>query len=307
MSKEKNNPSKPLLTHLEKVYWPDEGYTKGDLIHYYQTIAPFILPYLKDRPETLRRFPDGIEGEEFYQKNVDDRLPEWMPTAPVRHQDKEYHYLMISDIDSLLYTINLGCIDLNPFNSRIQHLNYPDYLVIDLDPENIEFDAVIETALTFHALFNEYEIPCYCKTSGATGLHLYVPTGAKYTYEQVKWLAELLAHQVLERLPKITSLERSPSKRQKKVYLDYLQNNFGQTMAAPYSVRPRPHAPVSTPLEWSEVKPGLDPTSFTMITMPKRLEKKGDLFLPVLKKGIDLTALLKRWEKEDFGKFIPAR
>lgn len=289
-----NADSKLTLTNLNKIYWPQEGYTKGDLIEYYRNIAPYILPYLKDRPQTLHRFPNGIEEEGFYQKNVGDQLPAWMPTHLVHHQEKDTRYLIVSDSDTLLFTINLGCIDLNPFNSRIQNLNNPDYLVIDLDPENIAFEAVIETAATFHEVFSYYDIPCYCKTSGASGMHIYVPVGASYTYDQVKRLAELFAHLVFQRLPKITSLERSPSKRQGKVYLDYLQNNFGQTVAAPYSIRPLPQAPVSTPLDWSEVKSGIEPTSFTIKNILQRVKKKGDLFSGVLKKGINLSAILKK-------------
>lgn len=289
-----NRQNEPPLTHLDKIFWPKEQYTKGDLINYYRQMAPYILPYLKDRPQSLHRFPNGIESEGFFHKNIDKGVPEWVPHCAIKHDDKDYQYLMISDVKSLLFAINLGCIDLNPFNSRIQHLNYPDYMVLDLDPEKVPFDKVIETAQTIHELLSSHDIPNYCKTSGATGLHIYLPLGARYPYEHIKQFAELLSLMIHDRLPNITSVVRSPAKRQRKVYLDYLQNHLGQTVAAPYCVRPRPGAPVSTPLEWSEVKHGLDPTSFNMKTIFSRLKKKGDIFLPVLGKGISLLRCLKK-------------
>lgn len=297
--KQKKSTSKELesqltLTHLDKIYWPKEKYTKGDLIEYYRKIAPYILPYLKDRPQSLRRFPNGIEQPGFFHKNMGDKLPDWLTTVPVKHSNEEIHYLLIQDMASLLYAVNLGCIDLNPFNSRVQHLNNPDYLILDLDPVKVDFKDVIETAQTIHEVLSTHDIPSYCKTSGGRGLHILLPLGARYSYEQAKQFAELIAVMVHERLPRITSIERSPSKRQGRVYLDYLQNNFGQTIAAPYCVRPKPLAPISTPLEWSEVKPGLDPTDFTIKNFLQRVKKKGDLFKPVLGKGIDLSKCLKK-------------
>lgn len=283
-----------LITNLDKVYWPEEGYTKGDLLEYYRKMAPFILPFLKDRPQTLHRFPNGIQSEGFYQKNIDGNAPEWVPTCVVKHREGENRYLLISNLESLLFAVNLGCIDLNPFNSRIQYLDYPDYLIIDLDPRGIAFKAVIETAQVYHELLESNDIPSFCKTSGATGLHIYIPLEAKYTYEQTKQFAELLAHIVHAKLPRITSIERNPSKRKKKVYLDYLQNNFGQTMAAAYSVRPRLKAPVSMPLKWSEVKSGLDPSEFHIKNAFKYVSKRGNIFLPILGKGIDLLSCLNR-------------
>ena len=287
----KTSPS--TFTNLDKIYFPKDGYTKGDLLHYYEEIAPFLLPYLKNRPQTLHRFPNGIHAQGFYQKNIDENFPAWLPRHTVQHKDSEHIYLMIPDKKTLLYAANLGCIEFNPFNSRIQALENPDYMILDLDPEAIPFAAVIETALALHDLLDTYKIPHYCKTSGATGLHIYVPMGAKYTYEQVKLFAQIIVTIAHKKLPKITSLERSPAKRQKKVYLDYLQNNFGQTVASPYSVRPRDHAPVSTPLDWAEVKPGLEPTDFTIKNILQRLKKTGDLFKAVLKKGINLELALK--------------
>lgn len=280
-----------VLTHLDKIYWPDEGYTKGNLIHYYQQVAPLILPYLKDRPETLRRYPHGIAGTSFYQKKA-EHVPDWVRTETIQHENHTVDYILIEDEQSLLYVVNLGCVDLNPFNSRLQSLYYPDYLVIDLDPENVEYDQVIEVAQVIHHLLDKWKLLHVCKTSGATGMHIYLPMGAQYTFEEVNQFAQLIVHLVHQQIPDLTSLERSPSKRQQKVYLDYLQNNFAQTVVAPYSVRPRPGAPVSTPLKWSEVKAGLKPTDFTIETVLKRFKKVGDLFQPVLGKGIDLRSVL---------------
>ena len=287
----------PLFTHTDKIFWPKEGYTKGDLLAYYDSVSKYILPYLKNRPESLLRYPNGIEEEGFFQKNVDKGIPDWVETIKVKHGDKEINYLLIQDKKSLLFAVNLGCIDFNPFNSTIKHLENPDYLILDLDPEAISFDAVVETARMLHELLDEMGISSYPKTSGATGMHLYIPLAAKYSYEQVKQFAELLAYKGHERLPTITSVERLPKKRQKRVYIDFLQNNFGQTLAAPYSVRPRPGAPVSTPLDWSEVKKGLDPLDFNIKNTLKRIEKKGDLFLPVLGKGINIEKILSKHSK----------
>lgn len=279
------------LTHLDKLYWPKEGYTKGDLIDYYKQVSPLILPYLKDRPETLRRYPNGIEETSFYQKEL-FHAPAWIRTESIHHEERKIRYLVIDDEESLLYAINLGCIDLNPFNSRIQSLHQPDYLIMDLDPEDISFDHVLEVAQAMHHILDSWNVPNLCKTSGSRGLHIYLPLGGQYNYDEARQFGNLIAHMVHQTLPKITSIERSPRKRQKKVYLDYLQNRFGQTMAAPYSVRPKPYAPVSTPLQWSEVKAGLQPTDFTINNVVERFKKLGDLFQPVLGKGIDLKKTL---------------
>jgi bifunctional non-homologous end joining protein LigD len=285
----------PQLTHLNKIYWPDDHITKGRLIEYYDQIAPLILPYLKDRPESLNRFPDGITGESFYQKDMAGKAPKWARTLVI-HSDSEnrdLEYLLCQDKDTLLYMVNLGCIDFNPWNSRTTSLEKPDWCVIDLDPEAVGFDVVVKTARAVHNVLEELNIESYPKTSGATGLHIYIPTGARYSYDQVKMFAELIAQLVHSRVPDITSIERSPAKRQGKVYLDYLQNRHGQTLAAPYSVRPRPHATVSTPLHWDEVAAGLTPNLFTIANAPDRFSKMGDLWKPVLGRGIDLAAILK--------------
>jgi bifunctional non-homologous end joining protein LigD len=283
------------LTNLNKVYWPQEKFTKRDLVTYYYEIAPFILPYLKDRPQSLNRHPNGIHGESFYQKDIEHH-PEWVKTVPVRSesQDKEIRFLLCQDAATLVYMANLGCIEINPWSSRLGMLEQPDFFVIDLDPGDIAFDAVVEAALAVRKVLDAAGAESYCKTSGKTGLHVYVPLGGCCTYEQARQFAEIIARLAHRELPKITSLERNPAKRQKKVYLDFLQNRRGQTLAAPYSVRPHPGATVSTPLRWEEVQRGLDPSQFTIRTIRERLEKTADLWTPVLSGTIDLVKCLQR-------------
>lgn len=285
-----------FITNTDKLYWTKEKISKGDLLSYYESVAPYLLPYLKDRPETLKRYPNGISEPSFFQKNV-EKHPDWLETVPIEHHDRTVHYLLIQDVRSLLFAVNLGSIEIHPWFSRVQHLENPDFLIFDLDPEAIAFDAVVETAQAIHALLTEIKVPCFCKTSGGRGLHIGVPLNARYTYEQAKQFALLIATLVHQRLPRITSLERSPKKRQKKVYIDCFQNNIGQTLAAPYSVRAKPGAPVSTPLEWSEVKKGLNPLDYNLVSTLARLKKKGDILKPLLKKGVDLEKALKRLEK----------
>lgn len=285
------------LTNLEKFYWPREKITKGDLVSYYREVAPVILPHLKDRPESLHRHPSGINGESFFQKNVDHMPPHWVKAVEIYSESNagNIRYLLCQDEATLVYMTNLGCIELNPWLSRVGHLEEPDYVLLDLDPEGIGFDKVIEAAQILRKTLDKLGVESYVKTSGATGLHILVPLGARYDYEQAKRFAEMVMNMVHLKLPKTTSVERKPEKRQKRIYLDFLQNRKGQTMAAPYCVRPRTGAPVSAPLEWKEVKRGLDPMKFTIKTMAKRLEKKGDLWAGLLKaRGVDLRAILRR-------------
>ena len=288
------------LTNLDKVYWPKEKYTKGDLIDYYRKISKYILPYLTDRPQSMNRHPGGIKGPNFFQKNVDKQnVPKWIKTKSIysEHNQGKINYLLCQDEATLVYMANLGCIEINPWSSRIKNEDKPDYLVIDLDPEDISFDNVVLVAQSVHKLLDSIGVKNYCKTSGATGLHVYVPLGAKYDYDQAKEFAHLVAILVNRKLPNITSVERMPKKRQKRVYLDFLQNRKGQTLAAPYSVRPKPGATVSTPLAWSEVRAGLDPGKFTIKTIFTRLNRKKDLFKPVLGPGVNLNQALKKLEK----------
>jgi bifunctional non-homologous end joining protein LigD len=287
------------ITNRSKIYWPDEGYTKGDLIDYYMNIAEYILPYLKDRPESLNRHPNGINGSSFYHKDMADSLPDWVEYEEIFSESngKDIRYMLCQNKAALIYMANLGCIEINPWNSRVQKIKNPDYIVIDLDPSDKNtFDEVIQTALAVKKILDKAGAESYCKTSGATGLHIYIPLGAKYTYEQGKNFAHIIAQLAHDQLPEFTSLVRNLKERKKKIYIDYLQNRGGQTLAAPYSVRPKPGATVSTPLEWKEVKKGLHPSKFNIKTIFKRLEKKGDLFKGVLGKGIDMEKCLKKLE-----------
>lgn len=287
------------LTNLDKVFWPDEGYTKGDLIEYYRTVAHCMLPHLLDRPESLYRTPHGITGEGFFQKEAGELPPPWIKTSEIfsRHVDKTIKFFLCQDEATLVFMANLGCIEINPWLSRIQSLNNPDYFVIDLDPEDIPFGKVIEAALAVREVLDRAGAVSYPKTSGATGIHIYVPLGAGYDYEAAQRFAHLIATMVHYRVPDFTSLLRSPKQRQKKVYLDFLQNKAGATLAAPYSVRPKPGATVSTPLRWEEVKPGLTPSLFTIKNMPARIEQVGDLFQGVLGPGIDIERCIENLER----------
>jgi bifunctional non-homologous end joining protein LigD len=287
------------LSNLDKIFWPEEGYTKGDVIEYYRKIARLILPHLQDRPESLYRTPHGITEKGFFQKEAGELPLPWMTTKEIysKHVDKNVKFFVCQDEAMLVYMANLGCIEINPWLSRIQHLNNPDYFVIDLDPEDIEFEKVIETALAVHDVLERAGAVSFPKTSGATGIHIYVPLGARYDYETAEKFARIVAELAHRTVPDFTSLLRSPSKRQQKVYLDFLQNKAGQTLAAPYSIRPRPGATVSTPLDWDEVKPGLHPSQFTIKNILHRVERIGDIFSGVLGPGIDLEACIDNLER----------
>ena len=283
------------LSNINKIYWPDDKLTKGDMLNYYESVADYILPYMKDRPLSLNRHPNGITDKGFYHKNAGDIAPSWMSTKEVISGDgKKIDYLVCNNKESLLFVANLGCIEMNPWNSTTKKMDNPTWMVIDIDPsDDNTFEQVIETAQVVRSILERAKIKSYCKTSGSSGLHVYVPMGAKYDYEQVKGFANLIAMLVTQELPDITTLERSLSKRSsKKIYVDYLQNRRGQTLATTYSLRPKPGAPVSMPLEWKEVKKGLHPTDFNIHNALARIKKKGDIFLPVLGPGIDLKKAL---------------
>lgn len=282
------------ISNLEKVYWPEEGYTKYDLIDYYLQVAEYILPYLKDRPQNLHRHPNGIDNPSFYQKDTEN-LPDWVETVKIYSESsqREIDYLMCQNQATLLYMANMGCIEINPWNSRVQHLEHPSYTVIDLDPsEKNTFEQVIEVALAAKEVLDLAGIHGYCKTSGSSGLHIYLPLAEKYTFEEARDFTKLLCYYIHEQLPKLTSMERAVKNRKGKIYLDYLQNRRGQTLAAPYCVRPKKGAPVSAPLDWKEVKSGLQLLDFTLKTMPERLKKKGDLFKKVLDSGINMESAI---------------
>lgn len=291
------------VTHPDKVFWPGEKITKGDVIAYYRRVASLILPYLKGRPESLHRHPDGIQGDSFYQKDVDEQPPGWVRTKSIYSESsrKRINYLVCDDKATLLYLANLGCIELNPWLSRIgpgkDKLERPDFLLIDLDAKSSTFAAVVDVAREIRTLLERIGAPSCPKTSGKSGMHICVPLGAKYDYDRSRRFAEALMRFTHRRCPDLTSLERSPHKRKGRVYLDFLQNRRGQTMAAPYCVRPVPGATVSTPLAWDEVDESLDPKDFTIGNIGERLKKVGDLWKPVLGKGIDLKRALGKLER----------
>jgi bifunctional non-homologous end joining protein LigD len=283
------------LTNLNKVFWPNEKITKGALIDYYQQIAPVILPHLIDRPQSLNRFPNGITGPHFFQKDVKD-APDWIQTILTNSesQQKAIKYLLCQDEGSLIYIINLGAIELNVWNSKVTSMDEPDYVVIDIDPLNCSFNNVIKTALSIHSICKEIRLPHYVKTSGATGLHIYIPLKPGYSFSQARQFSEIICRITHKLLPDITSIERVPSRRNGKVYLDFLQNALGKTMAAPYCVRPRPHATVSTPLNWEELNDGITPDQFTINTIQPRIEHYGDLWRHLGNVGIDMETYLSR-------------
>lgn len=284
------------FTHLSKVYWPEDGVTKRDMFNYYYQVAEYILPYLKDRPMSLNRFPNGIHGPSFYQKDVKGKAPDWITkTFPYTTSEGEHkEYLVGSDESYLLWMASLGCIEMNPWFSRVQSPDNPDYCVIDLDPDKNTFDQVIAAALEVKKVLDAVDVPSYCKTSGSTGMHIYTPLGAKYDYDQSQMFARLVVGIVHKQIPDYTSLERMVAKRNGKMYLDFLQNRPGATIAGPYSLRPKPGATVSMPLHWDEVKPGLTMKDFTIFNSIDRLKETGDLFKGVLAKGIDLEKTIKK-------------
>ena len=284
------------LTNLTKIYWPKESITKGALINYYNTMAPVILPYLKNRPLSLKRNPNGIADKGFFQKDAGDNFPGWIKTAPFHAAStgKTVNYTICNDKATLLYLANLGCIEMNPWNSTIKQPDKPTYLIMDIDPsEKNDFDQVVETAQVIGGILEKAGATYYCKTSGATGLHVYVPLNAKYTYEHARSFGEIIANLTQQQLPGFTSTERSLKKRGNKIYIDYLQNSQGQTIASAYSVRPVNGAQVSAPLLWKEIKKGLHPSQFTIFNMEKRVQQLGDVFYMAIKEGINLKSCLK--------------
>ena len=284
------------ISNRQKIYWPDEGYTKGDVIDYYDKIADYILPYLKGRPLSLKRNPNGIKDKGFYHKDAGENAPSYADVFKVKNlgNDKIVDYIVCNNKATLLYVANLGCIEINPWNSTTKKSNYPTWMVIDIDPsEKNTFTEVVDTALAAKMVLDKAGVKSYCKTSGASGLHVYVPFKNKYDYATVKDFAHIVASLVQEQLPDITTLERSLSKRGPRIYVDYLQNSIGQTLASVYSLRPVPGATVSAPLEWKEVNHQLTPSQFTIENILQRIKKRGDLFLPVLEESTSLEKALK--------------
>jgi bifunctional non-homologous end joining protein LigD len=289
------------FTNLDKVYWPEDGYTKGDLIGYYRAVAPWLLRYLRDRPVVLTRYPDGIAGKSFFQKDAPGFAPEWIRTERMWSEDtqREIDYFICDDEPSLLYVVNLGSIPLHLWASRVPTLERPDWCVLDLDPKAAPFAHVVEVALAARKLCERIGLPVFVKTTGSTGLHLMIPLGRQCTHEQARSLGELLARCLVERLPEIATITRQVSQRDGRVYVDYLQNGSGKLIVAPFSVRPLPGAPVSVPLEWREVNRRLDIRKHTIKTVPERMRKLGrDPLAEVLERSPDLVGALGRLMQE---------
>lgn len=285
-----------LISNRHKIFWPDEGYTKGDVIDYYDQMSEYILPHLKDRPLSLKRNPNGIRDEGFFHKDAGENTPRYVDVFKVKSDstNKIIDYIVCNNKATLLYLANLGCIEINPWNSTTKSPDNPSWMVIDIDPSaKNKFTEVVDVALATKEVLDKAGVDCYCKTSGASGLHVYVPMKNKYDYKTVKDFAHIIASLVQEQLPKTTSLERSLSKRGAKIYIDYLQNRSGQTLASVYSIRPKPGATISTPLDWKEVTHKLHPSQFTIENILERVEKKSDLFKPVLRSSANIEKALK--------------
>lgn len=283
------------FTNLNKIYWPGEGITKRDMFNYYDSVSDLILPYIKNRAMSLHRFPNGIKGKSFYQKDVSDTVPDCMQTLPHTTSDgKEKEYLVARNKASLLWMASLGCIEMNPWFSRISKSDYPDFCVLDLDPDKNTFDQVVEAARLIHDILDDIGVPSFAKTSGSTGMHIYIPLGAKYTYDQSQMFAKLIAGMLHKQIPEYTSLERMVKNRGGKMYIDYLQNRPEATIACAYSLRPKPGATVSMPLNWDDVRPGIKVSDYTIFNVTKIVSPNSDPFKGVLGRGIDLEKVLKK-------------
>lgn len=278
-------------THLGRVYWPKKRYTKADMLRYYERVAPYILPHLKDRPLVLKRFPRGIEGQSFFQKNVEGDVPGFIKriVVPAETIAKNVRYIVCNNVETLLYIANLGTIELHPWSSRITRLPYPDFMIVDLDPgRRTTYETVVNVAQKTGELLDELGLPSYPKTSGKRGVHVYVPLGARYPYDVVREFAHQIAKVLMARNPKLVTAQRGDEHRVGKIFVDYLRNSIGQTAVAPYSLRASEYATVSTPLEWKELKRGLRPEAFTIKTILRRVANKGDLFAGVLRQQANL-------------------
>jgi DNA ligase D-like protein (predicted polymerase)/DNA ligase D-like protein (predicted 3'-phosphoesterase) len=272
------------VTSLDRLYWPDEGYTKGDLIRYYVEMGKYILPYLKDRPSILKRYPNGIGGQMFFQHNVES-APELLKTERLESETgRMLNYAVYTDLASITYLANIGAIEQHPWHSRTRNIDHPDYIVFDLDPHGAPFANVLEVALAMRAVLKSVKLTGYPKTSGSSGIHIYVPVRPRYEYEEVAEFSEQISMRVAERLPKIATVERRIAERKRdQVYVDWQQNAKGKSAASVYSVRAKPGASVSTPVTWQEISRGIKISDFTIETVPARIKKKGDLWKEMLK------------------------
>lgn len=278
------------ITNLDKTLWPDEGYTKSDLISYYSQVCEYILPFLKERPFVMQRFPDGIYGKSFYQKNCPSYAPEWIETF----KHKNTNYVLCNNEETLLWLANQSCIEMHVWMSTYQNELYPDYAVFDLDPmPGITFDQVIKTALLVNSAMEEFSIRGYPKTSGAEGIHIFVPVEPIYTYEEIRLFVQFIFNLVNRITPDLTTQERSIDKRSQRIYLDSLQNARGKTMASPYSLRPKEKAPASMFLTWDEIaKGGFTPSDYNIKTVLSKIEQNKDIHLSIPQDKQNLSNVL---------------
>jgi bifunctional non-homologous end joining protein LigD len=274
------------LTNLSKVFWREDRFTKGDLIAYYRDIWPLLAPYLRDRPLVLTRYPDGIDGRSFFQQAAPNAMPQWVHTVAVRGK----RYIACDDLDTLLYVVNSGCIPLHLWSARAASIDHPDWAILDLDPKDAPFRHVVHVARRLHRILDEIHVPHFAKTSGQDGLHVLIPLGGTLTHAEARLLAELIARVVVAEEPQVATVARPLRARRGRVYVDFLQNGFGKTIVAPFSVRPRRGAPISAPLRWRQVRDGLDPSHFTMRTAAGLFSKQGDPMRPLLDTRSDVVA-----------------
>jgi len=286
------------ISNPEKLLFPGPAYTKADVVKYYESVAPLLLPHLKDRPITMHRFPNGIEQEGFFHKDLEHH-PDWVKTYTVHSgsADRDMRYLLINDTASLLYAAQLGTIELHPWHSHKGSINKPDWVILDLDPHGVSWKDVVTTAKVSKQILDTLDVPCVVKTSGFVGMHIGIPLAARYSYTQALDFMKILQRIIFDELPDLTAIVRNPDKRPNRLYLDILQNARGQTIVAPYSLRPGADAPVSTPLQWDEVKPSITPDKFTLKTTSDRFADTGDLWEPILGDGIDLEQVLNNVDK----------
>jgi bifunctional non-homologous end joining protein LigD len=289
------------FSNLKKVFWPEQGLTKGDLIDYYRAIAPWLLPYLRDRPLVLTRYPEGIAGPSFFQKDAPTWSPEWVRRAHIWSDERQHEldYFLCDDVESILYLANLGSIPLHVWSSRVGSLERPDWCILDLDPKDAPFAHVVQLARAIHQLCQRIDLPCFAKTSGGSGLHVLIPLAGQLTHTESRTLAQLLAQVVVRAHPDLATLTRALSQRAGRVYLDCLQNGHGRTIAGPFSARAVPDARVSMPLRWSEVNRRLTPAAFTIRTAPARMARlREDPLTPILHLHPNLQKALALLEKD---------
>ena len=288
------------LSNLTKPFWPDEGIAKGDLLSYYRDVAPVLLPHLRDRPFTMKRYPDGAYGKFFFQKDAPSHMPAWIPTRrfEVSTRDsprtrREIDFLLVNDELALLWVVNMGCIDLNTWYSRVDKPSRPDFVLFDLDPSpDVGFAETIEVALLVKQVLDLVGLVSFPKTSGSEGIHILVPVDRRHSFDETRGFSEIVAGAIARAHPRLATTEWTKAKR-RGVLIDSNQNGEGKTIASAYSVRPKPGAPVSTPLRWEEVNALLDPAAFTMDVVLDRVAREGDLFEGVLTTRQSLAAALK--------------